>query len=253
MCHAAILPPYAQCGGINNAPTPAQSADAPWNTTQCSQDFQCLSNTNPWFYQVSPAYQILPCRRPCLTRGCNCYSCLTRAALLPSTTKQHHCGTTLAALLWDAGGVQLAQELDIRYGAAGGITQRSGGPLCMCSVCLCRRVSTRPAWQSTCPSPLPWRPSSTRTPPARATSPPTASAAALRAAATEQTAWCALLACTHSTPVFVAPFEGGSYASCNGPTVLWNTLFRGLPILPPLIAAHHPMPLQPWQATCMLW
>ena len=61
MCHSVVLAPYAQCGGINNAPTPAQSGDSPWNSTECSQDFQCLSNTNPWFYQVSVASSLLPC------------------------------------------------------------------------------------------------------------------------------------------------------------------------------------------------
>lgn len=62
LCHAVVLAPYAQCGGINNAPTPAQSGDFPWNSTECSQDFQCLSNANPWFYQVRPASGLLLCR-----------------------------------------------------------------------------------------------------------------------------------------------------------------------------------------------
>ena len=48
-----VLPAYSQCGGINNAPSQDQSGNFAWNTTECSQDFQCLSNSNPWYWQVS--------------------------------------------------------------------------------------------------------------------------------------------------------------------------------------------------------
>jgi len=54
-----VLAPYSQCGGINNAPSAAESGDHPWNSTECSQDFQCLTNANPWFYQVKLAHMLL--------------------------------------------------------------------------------------------------------------------------------------------------------------------------------------------------
>ena len=60
MWHAVVLAPYAQCGGINNAPTPDQSGNFAWNSTECSEDFQCLTNSNPWFYQVKPACDLVP-------------------------------------------------------------------------------------------------------------------------------------------------------------------------------------------------
>ena len=49
---AALLDPYAQCGGINNAPQPDQSGDFAWSSTACLTGWTCLSNANPWYWQV---------------------------------------------------------------------------------------------------------------------------------------------------------------------------------------------------------
>lgn len=66
-----ILPAYSQCGGINNAPSPDQSGNFAWNTTECSQDFQCLSNSNPWYWQVSIRVHALPVYQMHVTRHRN--------------------------------------------------------------------------------------------------------------------------------------------------------------------------------------
>ncbi|CAK0762005.1 hypothetical protein CVIRNUC_002914 [Coccomyxa viridis] len=49
-----IIPAYGQCGGLNNAPSQADAGDHPWNSTECSDQFQCLSNSNPWYWQCVP-------------------------------------------------------------------------------------------------------------------------------------------------------------------------------------------------------
>ena len=49
---AVTLQPYAQCGGITNAPSDAEAQDAAWGSASCPSGYTCISNNNPWFWQA---------------------------------------------------------------------------------------------------------------------------------------------------------------------------------------------------------